>query len=391
MGDLHVVVRYNEHIVEDRVMPVRDVVRIGDSQDSRVPFPGASVAVCRVDGALDIRGRRLVEGQRTGFSLGHVHVELEHLAPIEGRRRGPVPIDLRFLLVALGITTGGIWVEHFTRLVDAPPAGPVAEMVDSAKQVWPVGESRAQLERRAAVRPPDRLHDLPPAALAGEGREAQNDDQRSGYQYYRWYRNSVPSTLDAELARLKLRDDPSDVGLHAVVARGAYENDNYREALGYYQVLVEVEPDNVLWLSGQAQALKRLGHHQRELDTYRTILALDPDNAHALGNGAVALARMGDFEAAESWLEGMRRLENSSPYLWVYEGMVLALQGRDDEAIAALEEAVAHRESLPDGLQGELRRDLAVDPSLSSLRANRALRTMLWRHYGAAAPRKLRG
>ena len=64
--------------------------------------------------------------------------------------------------------------------------------------------------------------------------------------------------------------------------------------------------------------------------------------------------------------------------------------GSDDDAINHLEIAVARRNALPDELQIELRRDLALDPGLSAVRADPRLRAMLNRQLGAASPRPLR-
>ncbi|MCP4810460.1 MAG: hypothetical protein GY913_20215 [Proteobacteria bacterium] len=392
MADLHVTVRFNDFIVEDRVLAVSDVLRIGEADDSVVHFPGASVAVCRVGETLDIRGRRLAEGERTGFSLGQVHVELEHLVPLEVRRTNPPAIDARFLLVAMAVTTAGMWFDALHSVVDAPPPGPVASWVDDAREVVPFLDVAAEdMARRAAVQPNYEVAYLPQVVIRGEGREATNDDAVTGYGYYPWYRVEVPSTLQAELARLRLGDDPADWSQHALIARGAYDNDNWRDALVHYQELLDQEPSDVRWLYGVAQSQKRLGLHRMELETYARLLEVDDQHVHALGNGAVAFAKMGDYETAELWLDRMRTSEQSDdPYLDVYEGMVAAVVGLEGDAIEHLEAACSRREAMTDSQRVELRRDLAMDPALSQLRTNRALRSMLWRHYGAASPRKRR-
>ena len=391
MADLHVTVRFNDFIVEDRVLHVKDVLRIGESSDAIVHFPGAAVAVCRVGETLDIRGRRLAEGERTGFSLGQVHVELEHLAPLEVRRMTPPAIDARFLLVAMAVTTAGMWFDAVHSVVDSPPEGPVASWVEDAREVAPfLGDAGDDLARRAAVQPNGDIAYLPQVVIRGEGREATNDDAVTGYGYYPWYRLEVPSTLQAELARLRLDEDPSDWTQHALIARGAYDNDNWRDALAHYQELVERQPEDTRWLFGVAQSQKRLGLHRMELETYARILELDETHVHALGNGAVAFARMGDYETAEAWLVDMRSAGSSDPYVAVYEGLVAASQGDEVTALEQLEGALTSREAMTDSQRVELRRDLAMDPALSQLRSNRVMRSMLWRHYGAASPRKKR-
>lgn len=390
MGELQVTIRYNGFLVDHQVVRVRDVVRIGDSVDAKVSFPGASVAVHRVGDALDIRGRRLLEGERTGFSLGQVKVELEHLRPVRIPRPKNTPLDLRFLLLALGVTTAGMWVDRVQATLHSPPPGKVAAWVEDTTRILPLAREREHREQVAAVRPSAEENLLPTPVAAGEGRAATNDDRTTGIAYYRWYRSIVPSTLEAELARIRLAQDPGNSEHRARVARGAYDNDDFAQALAHYQILLESDPGNTRWLWGRSQAEKRLGFHTRELESYRQILETDPDNAGAWASGAVTLGRMGDFDAAEDWLSQALEHGEGAPYLHLYEGMLLALEGEDKAALAAIEDSVRQRDALSAGQRIELRRDLAIDPALSSLRGGAELRSLLWRHYGAAAPRKLR-
>lgn len=390
MGELQVTIRYNGFLVDDQVVRVRDVVRIGDSPDAKVSFPGASVAVHRVGEDLDIRGRRLKQGERTGFSLGQVKVELEHLRPLRIPRPRNTPLDLRFLLLALGVTTAGMWADRIQATLQAPPPGKVASWVETAAEVLPVAGEREHREQVAAVRPSTSGSLLPTPVAAAEGRAAVNDDRATGIAYYRWYRAIVPSTLEAELARIRLAQEPSNLEHRARVARGAYDNDDFAQALAHYQILLEMDPGNTQWLWGRSQAEKRLGFHSRELESYRQILESDPDNPGAWASGAVTLGRMGDFDAAEDWLGQALEHGQGAPYLHLYEGMLLALQGEDRQALVAIEDTVGQRDALSAGQRIELHRDLAIDPAFSSMRGGTELRSLLWRHYGAAAPRKLR-
>ncbi|MCB9758878.1 MAG: tetratricopeptide repeat protein [Alphaproteobacteria bacterium] len=393
MGDLQVTVRYHDVIVEDRILAVRSVVRIGDAPHAKVAFPGASVLICRVGGDLDIRGRRLKEGQRTGFSLGAVHVEVEHIEPLRGSVRMHPPVDPRFLMVAMGVTVGGMWLDLADALFHNPPDGAVAEWSAAARRtlhVDPDAGPRVPAERIAAVQPNNDALRPVMVRVAGEGREAAPDDDETHWGYYQWYRRAVPSTIEAELARIRLASAPDDIQQHALVARGSYDNDNFREALHHYQWLAEREPDNLSWWLGVAQAQKRLGMHRAELDTYERVLTQDPANLIALGNQAVAMARLGDYEAAEERLERAQQLAPGHPYVHVFLGIYQAIRGREVQAIAELEEAIAGRTELPEALQLELRRDLAIDPVLKPLRADPRLRSALYRHLGAAAPRPVR-
>ena len=175
----------------------------------------------------------------------------------------------------------------------------------------------------------------------------------------------------------------------ALVFEG-YEQDDWAGALSHYTALIDAEPDNAAWLHGQARSQKRLGFHRGEISTWIRVLELAPDDVHAMGNRAVAHARLGDYEAADYWLVRMRGADSDDPYLYVFEAMVSAIEGDDDTALVLLEQTIASRHELPDGLQVELRRDLALDPALGSLRGDDRLQRMLSRQYGADRPRRLR-
>ena len=66
------------------------------------------------------------------------------------------------------------------------------------------------------------------------------------------------------------------------------------------------------------------------------------------------------------------------------------MQGREAEAIEALEDGFAARAQLSKELQIEMRRDIALDPAFKAMRSDWRLRAMLLRHLGAAAPRAVR-
>jgi tetratricopeptide (TPR) repeat protein len=110
----------------------------------------------------------------------------------------------------------------------------------------------------------------------------------------------------------------------------------------------------------------------------------------ALGGRAVALARLGEYARASAQLDHLGQLSPDHAMVPLYGAMYHALIGDQDEALALVESAVAARGSLPEALQVELRRDLALDPAFAPLRAELGLRRVLYRHFGAAAPRSLR-
>jgi hypothetical protein len=74
---LRVQVRLYDAVVEDRALVVRDMVRLGESNDAAVVFPGADLLVWRrLDGRLEVRGHLLDPDKLVGIDLGAVRVSL---------------------------------------------------------------------------------------------------------------------------------------------------------------------------------------------------------------------------------------------------------------------------------------------------------------------------
>ncbi|MBN2799696.1 MAG: hypothetical protein JXX28_11165 [Deltaproteobacteria bacterium] len=84
--------------VVDRLVPVRDAVRLGEAEGAEVSFPGADLRVVRHGRQLTVRGRVLVPGQSLELSLGSVEVSLQALERRSWRRAPQGLPDLRLLL-----------------------------------------------------------------------------------------------------------------------------------------------------------------------------------------------------------------------------------------------------------------------------------------------------
>lgn len=390
MGDLHVTVRYHGTVVDDRVVPVRGAVAIGDSPNAKVSFPGARVDVVRVGSELELRGRRLSEGQRTGFSLGPVHVQVEHTEPLHVERWPRPSFDSRFLLVAMAVTTAGMWLETLDDVARTQD-GAVAEQLRSVTdRLSLLRNADRTTERTSLVSPNPALELLPPAdQRVVDGPAAVPDDQLTGWAFYEWHADNVRWSSDRVMARVRLQADPDNVELRAQLAHAAYGQDDYEEAAWHYAWLADRHPDGVEWHSGLARAHKRLGMHQAELESWERVLELEPRHVLALGNRAVAFARLDRWDQARPALDRLREVAPEHPYGHVYLALFGALEGADDDALGHLELAMERREALSDDLRIELRRDIAVDPALAGLRSDPRLMAMLNRQLGPRAPRPL--
>lgn len=401
MGDLAISVRLCGHLVEDRVVPVRRLVRIGESATAAVSFPGADLAVVRVGRDLAVRGRRLAEGQAIGVSLGPVRVWLEHTVRPPRLPGWTEQIDLRFFATALMVTVVGLWCETLDSAVAARSHhGFLSRQVAALRLHEPhAGSSGAGAQehggqRTAAVSAAGEAGEASAAAnRLREGPAAVSDDERSGVDYYGWYRSVVTGNqaLPA-LARERLVRDPGDAGAHEILAAEAYAEDQHEIAVRHYRWLAERAAvrghsldHGLLW--HQAEAERRLGRHVAEAACYDAILAADPDDPWALAGLATVMARLGRFDEARGLLDRSAAVSEGDRYFDVYAAVVAAEQGQGERALELLERVVTERDALPPESQVELRRDLALDPAFAALRADNGLRRMLVRHLGAAAPR----
>ncbi len=386
MASLRVTVRYHGSVIEDRVLPVRGAVQLGEAEGAAVQFPGAQLTVCRVGEALDVSGRRLEPGQRTGISMGAVHVQVEHVEQLRLPRLSGGHFDLRFFLVAMIVAAGGMWLDTLSSVAEDPAGGALAYRYQQLRAALPSSASRGGDDPRvSSVQPNAERYLLAPAgAPLVDGPPARPDDAVTGWAYYPWYRAIVPE-LPAPAA--SAADERT---LRAAAARQSYRDDRWELAHAHYQWLAKTEPGELEWLYGLALSRKRLGMHRAELETWDRVLELAPGSAIALGNRAVSLARQDRWSEVAEALTRLHRAAPDHPYTYVFDATCAALQGREDEAIADLERAVGLRYALSDALQIELRRDLALDPALAPLRADPRLRAMLSRQLGAASPRPYR-
>ena len=126
MSHLYVSVRLYGAVVDERLLPVCGVMRLGEGDDALVPFPGADLVVRSGPEGVWVRGRLLEPGESTSIALGAVQVTLEVLEPepelhrgdlarwwkrLEDKLDAPLPVpDLRLLIATAAIALlGSFW------------------------------------------------------------------------------------------------------------------------------------------------------------------------------------------------------------------------------------------------------------------------------------------
>lgn len=394
MGDLSVQVRMGGTVVEDRVVPVRRSVRIGEHRRSMVPFPGADILVVRAGQDLLVRGRRLEQGECVNLSLGMLDVTVEHT--LRGHTQGELNalFDLRFLAVVLTASAMGIWLNAIDAWLDDDP---LSLSLRSARTELDLPEFLSNQGEASVQRTTLGIEvlDVPTFPQEDEFDAAQGprhlaDDAESGTAWHAWYRSAVPrgDTLGDGIDRLKV--NPFDAIAHRMVAQAAYDQEDYELAAWHLRWLVVRYPgerDDILRL---ARVEKRRGRHSREIELYRSVLASNPGCTEALEGLTVAMGRLGRLDEARAMLDELEAAAPEAIGTELSRAKLAAIQGRDKEALESLDRVIRGRGQLSSEGQLELRRDLALDPVLSDMRKDKRVRSLLHRHLGAAAPMPLR-
>ncbi len=202
MGDLAVTVCLNGILVDNRVIPVHSVVRIGESADAVVHFPGADVAVVRLGKRLAMRGRSLDEGEEMEISLGATHVHLRHTTKFRPPSALQATIDARFLVAAVLVMVMGSWVDAAEYWLDHQPRDEGAAPITQLLQVFEAVQNGSPGPMNTAMTPSDGLLDpdgeattKDPVSLdKPDGPKHIPDDQQTGTGYSEWYRSVVLST-----------------------------------------------------------------------------------------------------------------------------------------------------------------------------------------------------
>lgn len=146
------------------------------------------------------------------------------------------------------------------------------------------------------------------------GRTGGTDESRAALDHARRLAPDAPDTL---------------------IAEGYYHywgNLDYGPALAAFDRALAAKPGSMLALRGKAYVLRRAGRLQEALDSFEQIVTLDPLNAETPVDQAYVLWSSGQAEAARERLEHARALGVRSNFLALVDCLVLASQGRLEEA-----------------------------------------------------------
>ena len=302
-------------------------------------------------------------------NLAEVHRRRSRFEPAEAAYRRVLEIDPLYALAHAGLghmlgQTGRHEeaLEHMERVVSLRPdlslvPALYVQMARSARQLGRLDEAEGHLRRALALRPD---HQEPLREMA-ELRAAQGRaDEAAAYR--RRARDSVgddPAALHAfaEALRKEQRLDdalgayreaiahgPDFAPAHAGLGLALYQAKRYVEAVESLRRALELDADlsvaaSLRLFSGHA--LHELGRVEAAEEEYEAALAMDPLNADALDY--LAMSRFGGrrYEEALALYRRLLEVKSDSAVIHSNLGAVLHRLGRNEEALASIERALA--------------------------------------------------
>ena len=132
--------------------------------------------------------------------------------------------------------------------------------------------------------------------------------------------------------------DPKHWKAHNNMALASIDIGELEIAEAHYRESLAIEPQPAIY-NDLGFVLERQGLPFEAVDMYRKSLELDPESATAHYNLAASLARSGEFAEAETHFRAVIE-KNPSTQAYTGLGVVLWQQGRGDEAIASLQNAI---------------------------------------------------
>jgi len=120
-------------------------------------------------------------------------------------------------------------------------------------------------------------------------------------------------------------------------AEDLLEEENYEEAISFYDIVLEIESTDIDALYGKAFSLDNIGKHEEAILFYDKVLEIDSTDFDALNGKALALDNIGKHEEAISYYDKVLEIDSADIDALFGKALSLESLGREEEAISNLE------------------------------------------------------
>ena len=137
-------------------------------------------------------------------------------------------------------------------------------------------------------------------------------------------------------------DDDEDANIEYLYNIGlAHEKRNsVRDAMFYFDKVLEVEPEHVNALAHKGNGLGKLGKYDQAISCYDMVLRIKPDYATCILNKGLALHYLGRFDQAISCYDKILEKTPENPSVLYHKACTKSLQNDTGQALALLEKAI---------------------------------------------------
>lgn len=148
------------------------------------------------------------------------------------------------------------------------------------------------------------------------------------------------------LENLSENQDPQTRLLHQ--ARKALAQGRYDEALKAFAAVLQLNPDHVDALHGQAWAYYHQGHPDLALPILQKAIILEPEKPELFNDLGMLFQAMGNVEKAVRFHQRALKLDDGFAPAWVNLGVAYKRLGKFEEAVEAYQKALAIDPDLPE-------------------------------------------
>ena len=141
---------------------------------------------------------------------------------------------------------------------------------------------------------------------------------------------------------INFSEDDADANLEYLYSIGATheKRGSPRDAIFYFDKVLEVEPEHINALAHKGNALGKLGKYDMAIGCYDIVLKIKPDYTVCILNKGLALHYLGRFDQALSCYDKILQKTPDDPSVLYHKACTKSLQNDTDQALELLEKAI---------------------------------------------------